>query len=361
MTRALLGRMIALGVVVALGTFYIVVEVLGIHPGAQPFRVTVIAPSAGGVYPGAVVSYRGVPVGKVDRLDLRTDSVHIEVALRPGIHVAADSAVHIKELSALGEQYLDLVPPGPGGPDLHAGSTIPASQVTVPIPISAALLDLGSLLRSVGPGDVARVETFLYQAFDRTGPDLRTIVVTGQDLFHALVAAQAGTVSLIQDGQPVLDTFQQTDTQFTTFAAGLRSISGELARDNSSLQALIANGTAAASGLDAFLAANGTSLSQTISSLGTLSGIAQTYQPSVQQFFQVFPVVTGQLASTATSGQITGQLDINTVHTVCPYVDGAQIPLPTQPVASATLTNGCHTSAPDLLQRGAGSVPLPGT
>ena len=353
MTRGLWGRMIALALVVLLGTFYILIEVMGYRIGAQQFPVMVRAADAGGVYKGAAVTYRGVPVGQVTSLGLRPDGVDIHVAIDPGTRIPANADAHVKELSALGEQYLDLVPSGPDPVLLRAGSVIPADRVTLPVPIGSALLDLGSLLTSVNARDLRTVEDFLISGFTGTGPDLRTIVVTGQDLFQALVAAQAGTQQLIVDGQPVLRSFQSTDDQFATFAHGLDQITGQLAASNQDLQALIRNGQAAESQLTPFLSANSSSIESTIASLGASSAVTEQYQPSLSLLFQVLPVVSGQLARSAGNGQVNGLLTINTANTVCPYVPADQVPSPTQAVGAPALTNTCSTAAPDLLQRGA--------
>lgn len=355
MNRSLLARMVALVLVVLLGGYYIFIDVLQYRIGAQRFGVTVMASDAGGIYPGAVVTYRGVPVGAVSSLELRTDGVRIHLGINPGTRIPADASVRIKELSALGEQYLDLDPSSPSPPYLHAGSTIPESRVTLPTPIGVALLDLGSLLSSVPTDDLQTLETFFTDSFTGTGPDLRTIIVTGQNLFEALVAAQAATVNLVNDGQPVLQTLQATDSQFATFAAGLRSITGQLDQSNSAIQGLITNGQSAETQLNSFLGANNSTIEALISSLATSAAKAQQYQPSVQALFRYLPTVLGDLGAVASGGTIHGEIAVNTANTVCPYT-GVLMPLPTQAVSGVSLGNSCTYSAPDLLQRGAATA-----
>ena len=358
MSRRLYPRMIALVAVIALGVWYIVFNVLNFRLTSQPFPVTVMMPSAGGLYAGAVVSYRGVPVGSITGLDLSTTAVAVRLSINPGEQIPDNGPVYVKELSALGEQYLDLQPTSGAGPQLQGGTVIPESRVVLPTPIGTALVDLGRLLQSVKPADVHTLESFLTTAFIGTGTGLRTIIVTGQRLFEALAAAQPETVNLVVDGKKDLATLKATDPDLARFAAGLASLTATLKNSNSDLRALIDNGAAAAQQLNPFLAQSGSQLAGVIANLATAAQVSNTYQPEVRAIFELLPVVASDLAAVASNGQIHGELLFNTANTVCPYILGADMPGPTEKVASAPLDNNCTTSASDMLQRGATSKPV---
>ncbi|HEY7948514.1 MAG TPA: MlaD family protein [Acidimicrobiales bacterium] len=357
MSRNLMPRMIALAVVIVVGVYYIVFDVMQVRVAAQPFSVTVVMPSAGGLYSGAAVTYRGVQVGTVTALDLRPDAVAVELGIDAGQHIPDNGAVRVKELSALGEQYLDLQPARAAGPDLAAGTVIPAHRVILPTPIGTSLVDLGTTLNSINTHDLQTNEDFLASAFVGTGPDLRTIIVTGQKLFNALVAAQPETVNLVVDGQKDLQTLQQTDGDFATFSAGLASLTGQLRNSNGDLQALIRNSAAAEHELNPFLAQNSPQIAALVANLATDAQVSAQYQAQVRAIFQLLPVVSEDLASVESGGQLHGELEINTANTVCPYILGGQMPGPTQAEAFASPSNTCLSSAPDMLRRGANSAP----
>ena len=76
--------MIALAVVIVVGVYYIAFDVMQYHVTSQPFPVTVLMPSAGGLYSGADVTYRGVQVGTVTALDLDPRDVAVKLAIRRG-------------------------------------------------------------------------------------------------------------------------------------------------------------------------------------------------------------------------------------------------------------------------------------
>ena len=357
MNQNLLPRMIALAVVIIVGVYYIVFDIMQYHVTSQPFPVTVLVPSAGGLYTGADVTYRGVQVGTVTALDLNPGDVAVKLSIQAGEHIPDNGPVQVKELSALGEQYLDLQPSTGAGPDLHPGSVIPADRVTLPTPIGTALVDLNSTLQSVNPQNLVTDEDFLASAFAGTGPDLRTIVVTGQRLSNALIAAQPETVNLVIDGQTDLQTLEATDGDLATFSQGLASLTAQLRHSNVDVQALIRNSQSAEQQLNPLLAAKSAQTAALISNLATGSLVTAEHAQDVQAVFELLPAVSGDLASVVGGGQAHGELEFNTADPVCPYIPGSQMPGPTQAVASPALTNTCATSAPGMLARGADSVP----
>jgi phospholipid/cholesterol/gamma-HCH transport system substrate-binding protein len=358
--RSLAPRMIALAVVIVVGVYYIVFDVMQFRVASQPFGVTVRMASAGGLYSGADVTYRGVQVGTVTALDLNPGDVSAQLAIDAGSQIPDNGVVRVKELSALGEQYLDFQPASGRGPDLRAGTVVPARRVVLPTPIGTTLVDLGTMLQSLNPEDLQTNETFLASAFIGTGSDLRTIIVTGQQLFNALVKAQPETVNLIVDGQKDLHTLEATDGDFGTFSAGLASLTGQLRASNSDLQALVGNSAAAESQLNPFLADNSTQIAGLVSGLATDARVSDQFQPEVDAIFSLLPMVSDDLASVAGGGQIHGEVTFNTADPVCPYVPGAQMPGPTQKELLPSLSNTCTNSAPDMLRRGADSSPTYG-
>ena len=220
------------------------------------------------------------------------------------------------------------------------------------MPIGTALIDLGSMLKSINPSDLQTVESFLATAFIGTGPDLRTIIVTGQQLFDALVAAQPETVNLVVDGRTDLKTLGQTDGDLATFTQGLAALTGQLRDSNSDLQALIDNSQAAEQQLNPFLTANNAAITGTISNLAIDSQVSDQNNPEVRAIFELLPIVSDDLASVASGGRVHGVLDFNLNDTVCPYIPGADMPVPTQKVTSPVLTNICDNPLPTCSSAG---------
>src|SRR6478672_522184 len=74
------------------------------------YVVTADFGDSGGIFTGAEVTYRGVTVGKVDRLRLTDGGVLVDLRMHRGSQVPRDTLAVIENQSAVGEQYVDLQP-----------------------------------------------------------------------------------------------------------------------------------------------------------------------------------------------------------------------------------------------------------
>lgn len=352
-----MARLIAFVVVFLAGLYFIGVDVLDYHIGDQPFTVTALVPAASGLYSGASVDYRGVVVGQVTSLELSTTGVTIKLGINAGTRIPDNGLARIKQLSALGEQYLDFQPSHGGGPYLHAGSVIPASRIVLPTPIGTALDNLSLLLNSVPGNDLQTFESWLTSAFIGTGPGLHQIITTGQKLFDSLAAAQPETVNLIEYGHTDLHTLSATSGDFQSFAKSLASFTGQLVTSNGDIHDLIKNASAAANTVGPFLASNDPSIAELIANFAIDAKASNVYQPAVQTLFQILPVVASRAAEALAGGVAHGEASFNVGQPVCAYVPETLIHGPTQPTGGAELDNGCSTRNPDMLQRGAYNSP----
>ena len=360
MKASLLPRMLALLAVVLIGGYYIIFQVLHVSIGNSPFDVRLQLPRAGGLYTGADVTYRGVGVGTVVGIDVEPQGVQVTLRLDHGTRIPTDVDANVRQLSAIGEQYVDLVPASSGGRVLAAGSVIPADRATVPIPIGTALNSLGALLDSLNSKDVTTVQQFLTTGFSGTGPDLRNLIASSTTLTQALAAAQPQTQALILDGTPVLTTLGETDQQFAQWTRSLNELTGQFKASDADLRALIAKGGPATAQLAALLDKTRTDIAGTIAGLGSGSQEVLNYQGQVQAMFAMLPVVAQDLRDVTAGGKIRGAIALNANGApVCSYLVPSAQPLPSQRTATADLDNGCARSAPGLLQRGADAAPGP--
>ena len=357
MTRSLLSRMIALLVVTLVGLYYILFDAVGISVTNQPYTVHAVLTAAGGIYQNAAVTYRGVQVGKVSAVHLEPTQVVVDMAINHGTKIPENVTASVKELTAAGEQYMDLVPPSTDPPYLRGGYTIPVGHTSVPVSIGQLLNTVNSLVNSLSAADLNTLSRALAQGLQGAGQDLRSIIVDGTTLLEALQSAAPATADLINSGNQVLSTFNQTSDNFAAFSHNLNLLSQQLAQSNTDLVSLLQNGAALSTTGDQFLNQNATPTEDVLHDLGTLSNLSFQREPAFQALFEVLPLFSQDIASTSTNGQIRFELTFNYDHTVCPY--STTMVEPTSLVVQADLTRDCGLQAPDLLQRGANKAPAP--
>jgi phospholipid/cholesterol/gamma-HCH transport system substrate-binding protein len=357
--RSVLWRMGILAAAFLAALAYILLDVVGLRVGAQPSPVSVVLPQAGGLYPGSYVTYRGVDVGRVSTLTLHRTDVVAVASLNPGVRVPADVTAHVRDLTAIGEQYLDLVPPAHGVTTafLHAGSVIGPSRVTTPVSIGRLLADLGALVGSISPTDVHQLTQALGSGFSGTGDALRAITVTGQQLVAALQAAEPATVTLIDQADPLLRTALATDGELTQAVNGLDQVSAQLQASSGDLTAVLSNGLTVEEQLTPLLDADTASVTALLDESAPLIGVTDASQPAVQALLQVLPVFADDIGSLVHDGTIGSEISYDTAEPVCTY--GTPMTEPTQATGSPVLGAQCTSTQPGQLVRGAADAPQP--
>src|SRR6202012_4188398 len=93
----------------------------------------------GGLYERGNVTYRGTEVGQVRSVHLTDSRVGAGPSLRSDVTVPANLDAEVHSQSAVGEQYLALLPRNDGAPPLKGGDVIPVSRTTVPPDINSLL------------------------------------------------------------------------------------------------------------------------------------------------------------------------------------------------------------------------------
>ena len=87
--------------------------------------------NAGGLEPGSIVRYAGIRVGRVEKITIDPkDPARIVMAfgVDPGVPIKTDSMAKVASLSALGENYLEILPGKPGSPPAKNGSVLPSKE-----------------------------------------------------------------------------------------------------------------------------------------------------------------------------------------------------------------------------------------
>jgi phospholipid/cholesterol/gamma-HCH transport system substrate-binding protein len=355
--RSILVRMIALLIVTVAGVYYIAIDAAGVKVLNKPFTVHVIMPAAGGIYQDASVTYRGVDIGKVSSLHLYPDHVEVDLAIDKGAKIPANATASVRELTAAAEQYMDLVPASTDPPYLHAGSVIPEDRTSIPVSVGTALNSVNALVNSLHAQDLNTLSQALAQGLSGAGQDLRAIILDSNTIVAALQDAVPGTEEVINAGNNVLATFNNTSNEFSDFSANLNALTAQIDQSNATLENLLRDGSTASTKLEQFLSANQQDTITLIQNLSAVSNTTYARQAAFKAIFEVLPLFSTDVASVTTGGQIRFELNFNYQNTVCPYT--STMMEPTSLVALADLTGNCGTEAPDLLQRGADKAPPP--
>jgi phospholipid/cholesterol/gamma-HCH transport system substrate-binding protein len=289
-------QLLAFVVVTVLGVGYVSVRYLGAGAlfGAGPYPVTLQLTDSGGIFTGADVTYRGVSVGRVGPMRLTTQGVDAQLDIEPDAPpIPADSDAVVSNLSVIGEQFVDLRPVRGDGPTLRAGSVIPASRTSTPVPIGDLIAHLDTFLRSVPLESLRTVVHELGTAFTGTGTDLQVLLDSTDAFTRDAIAALPQTVTLIRDGRVVLQTQNEQSSAIISFSRDLALLAAQLRSSDPDLRRLIATAPQVADQTSGLLRESGTQIGQLLADLLTVSRVTLPRQAALRHLLSVYPVVTG--------------------------------------------------------------------
>lgn len=256
---------------------------------AGHYRVTLQLPEAAGLYERANVSYRGTEVGQVDAVRLTDDGVEAALSLRSSVDIPADLVAEVHSTSAVGEQYVALLPRGDSAP-LRDGDVITKADVRVPSDINELLDATDRGLQAIPADNLKTVVDESYAAFGGLGPDIARLVRNSTKLASDAKAHLNEITTVVDGSAPILDTQSDTSDSVQSWAANLASVAGQLRDADPAAQGVLQNGPAAAGEVRDLLSRWQPTIPILAANLASVAPVLVTYRPSVEQLLVLLPM-----------------------------------------------------------------------
>ncbi|MCD6639419.1 MAG: MCE family protein, partial [Nocardioides sp.] len=255
MTRGIKVRLVLFVVLAAVGIVYVAGAYLGVVDRvlSRGLAVHATLPESGGLFVGSEVTYRGVKVGKVSAMNVTPEGMRADLALREGTRIPVDSSIHVHNLSAVGEQYLDIQPATAEGPYLAEGDTLVGGPDSLPVDEGDLLVDLDELVGSLDGEDLNTVISELGTTFRGTSTPLQRMVDGGQRFLEEAIAHEDVTFALLDNGRVVLRTQARHGDNIRTFARDLADLTGTLRKRDREVRVVLEGGAAAVREVDGLL------------------------------------------------------------------------------------------------------------
>ena len=247
---------------------------------------------SGGIFAGGEVTYRGVNIGRVDKLELTEEGVDVYLEINDDYdQIPADTHALVGNRSAVGEQYVELQPNTEEGPFLTEVGEIPEANTETPVRTDTLLTNLSNTVSSVDREALATTIDELGQAFAGTGQDLQQIIDTGNSFLETADENFDVTTALIEDSNVVLRGQVASESALRNFATQLSLFSGTLAGADQDLRRVIDTGSFAANQLRTFLEANRVELSELIRNLTTTGEVIVKRIEATGHILSIYPYV----------------------------------------------------------------------
>ena len=316
----MISRRIIVNVVtfIVLSAVLIVALVVSIFRVSPKYSVYVTFADSGGVFTHQEVTYRGVTVGTVGTLRIVPDGVRIQLVIEKKFDRIPKTGTRARVMfkSAVGEQFVDLLPITRSGPYFKAGDQIPMSATELPVQQEDLLRLLDSVLAGVPPKALHDLVEALGTGLSDRGGELHTALGALDPLTRTLAARVQELNDLNVKADSVGTAFDASAPDFVSGVHGLAGTSQALAEGSPGLARLLAAGAGDVPDIAGLIAAHKAELNGTIANLAVLTRISYDHLQSVQDTLDWLPVFLDALVGSYDSktnrfrfGQIVTEIE----------------------------------------------------
>jgi phospholipid/cholesterol/gamma-HCH transport system substrate-binding protein len=257
--------------------------------GIGHIKVTMELPGTGGLYRFANVTYRGVQIGKVSSVDPTATGAKAILSLEDSPKIPADVEARVRSVSAVGEQYVDLVPRSGGPPYLTDGAVIQRENTTVPQKVGPVLDQLNALVGSVPKDKLTQLLDESFHAFNGAGYDVGSLLDSGSVIAADADKAGERTRTLIEDSAPLIDSQAHSIDDLRSWTRDLNAVTGQIADNDPQLRTVLDTGPATAQEVSHLLDQIKPTLPVLLANLTTVGEVGLTYNPSLRQLLVLLP------------------------------------------------------------------------
>jgi phospholipid/cholesterol/gamma-HCH transport system substrate-binding protein len=255
--------------------------------GAGQYTLTVELPASGGLYRTANVTYRGVTIGKVTSVEPTERGAQATLSIGDQFKIPANAMANVHSVSAIGEQYVDLVSEGTIDQYLKPGQAI--TRGTVPREIGPALDAANRGLASLPKEKLASLLDETSQAVGGLGPALQRLVDGTQSIVGDFKTNIGDVNDIINNSGPIIDSQVNSGDAISRWAANLNGITAQTAGQDQVLRHTLTNAAPTADAVTAVFSDVRESLPQTLANLEIVIDMLKRYHAGLEQTFVILP------------------------------------------------------------------------
>ncbi|MFV3801087.1 virulence factor Mce family protein [Mycobacterium tuberculosis] len=268
--------------------------------GIGTYGVSADFVAGGGLYKNANVTYRGVAVGRVESVGLNPNGVTAHMRLNSGTAIPSNVTATVRSVSAIGEQYIDLVPPeNPSSTKLRNGFRIQRQNTRIGQDVADLLRQAETLLGSLGD---TRLRELLHEAFIATngaGPELARLIESARLLVDEANANYPQVSQLIDQAGPFLQAQIRAGGDIKSLADGLARFTWQLRAADPRLRDTLADAPDAIDEANTAFSGIRPSFPALAASLANLGRVGVIYHKSIEQLLVVFPALFAAIITSA--------------------------------------------------------------
>ncbi|AMC84241.1 Mce family protein Mce1F [Mycobacterium tuberculosis] len=232
--QLILFAIVSVVAIVVLGWYYLRIPSL---VGIGQYTLKADLPASGGLYPTANVTYRGITIGKVTAVEPTDQGARVTMSIASNYKIPVDASANVHSVSAVGEQYIDLVSTGAPGKYFSSGQTI--TKGTVPSEIGPALDNSNRGLAALPTEKIGLLLDETAQAVGGLGPALQRLVDSTQAIVGDFKTNIGDVNDIIENSGPILDSQVNTGDQIERWARKLNNLAAQTATRDQNVRSIL--------------------------------------------------------------------------------------------------------------------------
>ena len=291
---------------VVLGWYYLRVPSLA---GIGQYNLHAELPRSGGLYATANVTYRGTTIGKVTAVEPTETGARAVMSIGDQYKIPVDASANVHSVSAIGEQYLDLVSTGNPGQYFSDGQTITKS--TVPTAVGPALDAANEGLAVLPKEKIDSLLTETSQAVGGLGPALQRLVDSTTDIARDFRDNLGPVNDIIANSAPILESQVTSGDNIDRWSRNLNILAAQSAGQDGALRSGLQQAAPTADQLNAVFSGVRESLPQTLANLAVVIDMLKRYNKGLEQGLVILPQGAAVAQSVVAPFEGQAKIDFN--------------------------------------------------
>jgi phospholipid/cholesterol/gamma-HCH transport system substrate-binding protein len=259
--------------------------------------------SAAELGPGDDVRLAGVTVGRVKSVRLtKNATARVEFTVDDSVQMTTDTTVTIRYRNLIGDRYLALSVPLDGKDDLAPGDTLPLTQTTAALDLTAVFNGFKPLFAGLDANAINALSLSLVRALQGEGGTIASLMNGTGSLGEAIADNDATIGALVRDLTTVLTTLNERSGPFNRLITHLRDFSSGLARGRVQIVDALAGIDRLAAATAHLLVRARPHLAGTIRGLSTTARRLHQHQDVLEEKLDLLPVKLNAIIRSAQYG-----------------------------------------------------------
>lgn len=263
--------------------------------------LTVILPSAAGLYPGDDVRVLGMPVGSVESITPRADDVIVKLRVDSDQSIPESAQAVVLNQSLVSGRFVQLTPPYTDGPALADGATIPIDRTAVPVEWNEIQTQLLKVSQQLKPsidevsGPLGDTVASAADNLDGQGENLHRTLSSLSAALRTVSDGRTDLFAMVKNLQVFVSALADSDAQIVSFNKRMVSVTSILDANRDDISGAIDSLDSSLGQVQQFIADNRGGMTDALTRLGDVTETLASHRDNIAQVLHTAPTALANL------------------------------------------------------------------